>query len=205
MADFAKIALPALLTGGSAIAGGLNSRGGTSVTDQTRTRVLSPVQQLIEGMLGGTLQKRLADPTAGLEPVRTAGRNKINAAYSGAPDALREKFLTGGGTASGRLDRAGRGMEMARVGALSGYESDFAKMILQREDDTLGLSERMLTNPAGERVQGTTTGPSNMLGGSVSGGLETATLLYSLNKLLKAQTPRTGTYNTSYDTGGYGG
>jgi len=159
------------------------------------------VQQLIEGMLGGTLQKRLADPTAGLEPVRTAGRNKINAGFSGAPDALREKYLTGGGTSSGRLDRAGRGMEMARMGALSGYESDFAKMILQREDDTLGLSERFLLSPAGERVQGTTTGPSNVAGGALSGGMETATLLYALNKGLKAR----GNPNSSGNQGFYGG
>lgn len=147
------------------------------------------MQQILESAVGGKLQKRLADPTAGLEPVRTAGRNKINAGFAGAPDALREKFLTGGGTASGRLDRAGRDMEVGRVGALSNFEGDFAKMILQREDDTLGLSERMLANPAGERVSGTTTGPSNVAGGAVSGGLETASLLYSLNKLLKAQTP----------------
>jgi len=133
--------------------------------------------------------QRLLNPAAGTEPIVAAGRNRINASYAGADQALRDRLLAGGVMGqSGRYGTAVRTTELGRLGALGGFEGDIASLILGREDNTANLMTRLLSDVRGTTSSGTTTGPSNILGGSVSGGLETLTTLMTLDQLLKKPT-----------------
>ena len=176
----------AALIGGSALSGilGNRSKKSTQTSSSTRKRILTPVQQNIEGQLGSLLSRRLTDPGAGLEPIRTAARETVNQGYSGAVDTILSKLLSSGQRSSGKAGRAVMETELSRLRDLGGVDSMIAKMMLDREDRTASLAEQLLGINFGEESTGTgsATTPENMLGGGVGAGMETASLLYAMDK-----------------------
>lgn len=91
-----------------------------------------------------------------LAPLRTAGRNQINAAYSGVPQRLADKMLAFGGR-SGKFGRAMREAEMGRLSSLSGFEGDLAGMGLQAQMGGASLAEQLLGMDFGSTMTGKTT------------------------------------------------
>jgi hypothetical protein len=102
-----------------------------------------------------------------LAPLRTAGRNQINAAYSGVPQRLADKLMSFGGARSGKFGRAMREAEMGRLSSLSGLEGDLAGMGLQAQMGGASLAEQLLRMDFGSTSTGeTSTSPWNtILGG----------------------------------------
>jgi hypothetical protein len=179
-------ALPLIAAGVGAVGSGLASRAKTSTAAGTSTVTTPGELQPLQGDILEQLRRRLSDPSAGVAPIRAAGRTRINSAFSGADQALRDKFLTSGG-ASGKYGMGARKTENARAGALSGFEGDLASLILGRDDNTLSLSERLLQQGQGRSTTGTETQPGNVAGatlGSLGSSLGTLATLTTLNKLL---------------------
>jgi hypothetical protein len=168
------------------VGSGLASRAKTSTAAGTQTVTTPGELQPLQGDILSQLRERMADPSAGTAPIRAAGRTRINSAFSGADQALRDKFLTSGG-ASGKYGMGARKTENARAGALAGFEGDIASLIFGRQDNTLSLAERLLQSGQGRSTTGTETQPGNVAGavmGSLGGSLGQLATLTTLNKLL---------------------
>lgn len=143
----------------------------------------------------GNLGQQIGDPAAGTEPLRTAGRERINRDFEGVNQGLADRFLgfQGGGN-SGKFGQASRQAELARGQSLAGFESDFANLILQRQDRGADLATRLLALGRGQEntgvfsQQGSGTNVGAGLGpleGGLGAGLQTATTLLALDQLLR--------------------
>ncbi len=189
-----------LISAGVGAAGsGLASREKTSKQSSTSTVTTPDQYQPLQSGLIEDLMRRLADPSAGTDPVRIAGRNRINANFAGADQAVRDKLLTSGGQ-SGKYGAGIRRTENARAGALSGFEGDIASLILGRQDNTQSLAQRLLQSGQGRTTDGTSTEPGNVAGavfGSLGSSLGTLSTLSTLSKLLSGGG---GGYQTNYET-----
>jgi len=183
-------ALIPLLTAGGAVAGGLLNRKKTSTGTQTRTskRILTPEQQQLLTTLTGSVQQRLANPEAGVAPLRTAARTRINRTARAAGQNLESNLASRGYDRSGAFPSGLATIESGRVGAFGDLEGQLADFTLRREDTSADLASRLLALFSGEESSGASTGtePGNVAGGAVSGGLDTLTTLLTLDRLMKA-------------------
>jgi hypothetical protein len=202
---FLAPALPLIAAGVGAAASGLSSRAKTQNTTANTTVTTPGELQPLQGGILEQLMKRLSDPSAGIQPIRAAGRNRINQGFSGVDQALRDKFLSSGvGGKSGKYGAGARATENARQGAFAGFEGDLAKLQLDREDNTLSLSQRLLGQGQGRSSTGTDTTPGNVAGatlGSLGSSLGTLATLTTLNKLLTGGGGKVGTGGLSPGTG----
>lgn len=164
------------------------TRSGTS----TRTRTLRPEQEESIGWLRDIASKLLTDPSAGLEPLKVGARGAVNRRYAGAPQSLADKMLTHG-QKSGKFGRGMRMMEMGRLGELSALEPEFARMILEQQEQGVGIAERLLSQDFGgtvttsgtDRSYGTETFPGSMLGSGIGHGVEGLMSLLMINRMLQ--------------------
>jgi hypothetical protein len=173
--------LPLLMVGGSAAAGALSNRSKTSTT--TSTPSWTPEQQHMQELLGNVLQYDINDPGKGLEPLKTSAINGVNQTYNGIGDRMDTQLASRGFERSGTAVKTARATEFARAGAIGGVENHFAGMELDQKNRLLQMMQQFGFASPGQNT--TSTQPGNMLGGAVSGGLETASLLFALNKLGK--------------------
>lgn len=134
-----------------------------------------------------------------VSPLRTQARNRVNQTFSGVDSALRDKFLSSGGGASGKFGRAATQTELARRGALVNSDADFDRMILELQDRGAGLSERLLGMNFGEEFSGSSSNatansssssgfgvaPGSALGSALGGGLDAVSTLYLIDRMLK--------------------
>lgn len=174
-----------LLGVGSAVAGGLANRSSRSTFSQATTPTLSPELQGLQTNLTKSLQDRLANPGASLEPLRLNARNAVNRNFAGYDQALRDRLLASGGGRSGKLGAATRAGELARIGGLSDLEGEFARLVAGREDSTAGLAERLLAGARGSSTSGSQTLPGNVAGGALNSGLSTLSFFTALDRLLR--------------------
>ncbi len=125
---------------------GGSSQSSTSQQSQygTRTKTLLPEQSSVLGLLSDTIQGKLTQPQAGLEPLKTQARQQVNDIYSGGWQGLRDKMLGSGGGRSGKFGMAARNMEQARLGQLSALEPQFANLALQQEQLGSSLAAALL-------------------------------------------------------------
>lgn len=138
------------------------------------------------------IQSRLSDPTQGTEGIRLRNRSAINREFQAAPQAIANNLLSFGGR-SGKFGNRIAGLEGARLQEFGRNRETIANLINQRELQNLNLGTSLLqlnrggkTSRTGtESFQGTNVGPGSALAGGLSGGLETGTLLFALNNLLK--------------------
>ncbi len=192
-------AAPIIASGVSALGGALANRKRKTTTSSTPT--LDPAMAGLQGDVLAKLRARLSDPSAGTEPLKTAALTSLNKKYAGASDALSSRLAARGfGPGDGRAGRSQMNLELDRFGEQGALEADFAKMILDRDDSTMGLAERMLS--LGRGTNTTTTGPGNAIAGGIDSGVSTLTTLLSLNKLLKGGGGEGGFggYDWNYDT-----
>ncbi|MFN3326741.1 MAG: hypothetical protein ACK5AZ_24875 [Bryobacteraceae bacterium] len=190
-------ALPALITaGGSVASGALTSRGGK--TTSTTSRALSPEQQHIERLFSGALEHRMTNPHEGIEPIRTSAIERINRRFRGADDVIAGKLASRGYASSGKMGGNMANLELSRLGMLSDLEGQIAQLMLDREDNTMNLAARFL-GPSG--MESVHTGPRNVLGGGIGGGVETLMTLMTLDKIMKGG----GGGPLSVSDGGLGG
>lgn len=189
--------------GGSVLGGILGNRESarTQKTDQTTSnasttrtrRVLRPEQEPMLGALATRASDLLTNPTAVLDPIRSARRNAVNQDYAGIEDTLADRMLSHGGRNSGKFGRAVRETNVARVGALADVDSDMARLVLEQQDRGSSLMERLLgmtfDNEIGTSSTGSMSGtnvlPGSMMAGGVNSGLETLSALQMINKLLQ--------------------
>lgn len=189
----------ALMTGLSAISGGLQNtkaaRTGTSSTAGTNSsstrRVLTPGQTSLNDSLTSTALQRITNPAAVAEPLRAATREKVNTNFAGVPDLLRQKYgATGYG--SGKMGTAQRQSEIARLGQLSGVDSDFNNLILQLQESGISLGDRLLSQNFGTESDnsysqsGTVVNPGSVAAGAFTNGTQTLSALLALSQILSA-------------------
>lgn len=132
------------------------------------------------------IQQRLADPSAGVGAIKSAAVDNVNRRYMGANDKIAEQLAARGYSSSGKVPITATQVETSRLGDLSNLEGQFGQMILNREDNTLSLADRLLQSAYGRTTTG--TDPGNSLGaGLISGGnaLENLTSLMMLDRMLK--------------------
>lgn len=179
------LAIPLIMGGVSAVAGGLANRAKTVKTSSSTKRVLPGEFQGSQDFLQDRLRSNAQNPAAALDPLRLAARNSVNRDYAAAPQALRGKYMTTpGGGSSGKFGRAARMMEMSRMGGLADLEGKFAGMAVDREDRSLQMIQQMLQSVMGEETQGTQQIPGNVMGGALSSGLSAGTSMYAMDKML---------------------
>jgi hypothetical protein len=168
---------------GSSLIGGLLNRPKT--TTQQQRPYYTPEQQQINSLVSSRLQARLADPSAGTEPIKTGALTDINRRYADAGDTLASRMAAKGYGTAGADGRAGRmnlNLELSRFRDQGDLETKMAQYIMQRDDNTLGLAQRF-GQASGSTTTGTQSG--NVLGGAASGGMSTLSTMLMLDKLLK--------------------
>jgi hypothetical protein len=106
----------------------------------------------------------------------------INQNFDTAGDRLSERLVSRGFGKSGQTGRGLREIEVGRQGALASNESRFKAMEMDEINKIIQQAMQFsFANPGNNQ---TATQPGNMLGGGLSGGLETATTLFMLDKIL---------------------
>lgn len=163
--------------------------GSYSNTGGTR-RVLAPEQGDILGQLKRRATGMIADPSAGLAPLRTSAVNSINNAAAAAPGSLAARYLGNGANRSGKYGRAARLSETNRLGQIANVDNQVGQMALQRGDEGSALLERLLginfgsdTTSSGSTAgtsSGSQTGAGSAAGGALGGGLSTLQALMNM-------------------------
>ncbi|MFH1110979.1 MAG: hypothetical protein V1790_17540 [Planctomycetota bacterium] len=127
----------------------------TTTWSSTQTPEWSPgYQSLNERLLAG-IQDRLANPAAGTEPLRIAAIDATNRRFAGLPQKLATNLASRGYGKSGALGGGIKGLELARQGEIGGIESEFAKMLLGREDQNYNLAAALMGLNKGQEGSGT--------------------------------------------------
>lgn len=196
-------AIGGILAGLSGLSGLLNNRPKTTTT-KTETssksantastrRYMTPFQQALMDAMGEHAQNLLQYPGAGLEPLRLAGRNQVNAQYAGVPGKLASDTLAHGGR-SGAYNSGMRSMERSRLGAIAGVDAETRRLMLDRQDAGASLAMQIASMNMGDDAESsasqsgtsTSTGttPGNQLGGAVGAGSETLATLLMLRSLM---------------------
>lgn len=211
MASWLDYLIPGI---GGAISGAIGGGKSKQTVDQTTTssgtqsssgsssvrRFMTDDQQGVMGDTGGYIRNLLTNPSAAVAPARSASLNSVNNNFVGAGQKIRQKFLQGGGNASGKAGRASREVEMGRLGALNDTNLSFDQkaLDLQQLAAQLGLNfsninmgqdastSASTTSNSTSRTQGVTTGqqPGGVLGGAANGGLSTLATLIALNRMM---------------------
>jgi hypothetical protein len=171
---------------GSALAGALGNRKQKQTQTSTATPTFAPEVRPALNTFLTQAQQMVQNPSAGIDPLRVSARERVNANYAGVPEMLSQKYgRNAGWGASGRFGTAAAGAEFQRIGQLSDLEGQFLQAALQQKSEGLGALQSILALGRGSTQTGETVMPGNMLAGGVNSGLQTASMLYSLNKLLK--------------------
>lgn len=163
-------------------------------------RFLTPDQEGVMGDTGGYIRRMIANPNAATAFARTASINGINNQFLNAGQAIRGKFQTSGGNASGKAGRANREVDMTRRGAINDTNLAFDQkgLDLQQIMAQLGLnfsninmgqdgtSSETGTSTTNGTNNGTTktTQPGGMLGQGINGGVSTLGTLLTLQRMM---------------------
>jgi hypothetical protein len=177
------------LTAASALSSALSSRSKkqTSKSKTVTTPTFDPSVAPLLGEAGDIARKQMLNPQMYTDPLRVGARQKINDSYSGVNKSLASKYLGYGGGQSGKFASGVRGADLSRLSALGGLESDFANLNLQQMMQGQGAVERLLQIGRGttSTSEGETTIPGDPVGAGIGSGLQTATMLFGLNSMLK--------------------
>jgi len=167
----------AAITGGASLIGGLLGKKKQTVTS---TPTYTGEQMGLQSQLAATLKDRLANPT-NLDPLRTAAASDVNRQFSGAQAGLERRLAARGFGNSGPLVTNTKSLAIARAGALGDLTSKFAGLQIDQNNKAVDDAQRFAF--AGPSQTQTQSGPG-ALAGAVSGGAETASLLYALNHFM---------------------
>jgi len=168
--------------GASSVASGYLAGRSKKQTTTQKTEY-TPEQLAIQKILGPLVQSRLENPSADLAPARTSATRNINKTYGSINDRMEQALTQRGFGRGGKLALNTRTIEMGRAGDLSDLEAKLA--MYQQDYEQQGFQNAMgfaFGSPSG--ATSTTTGPSTAAASGIGGGVETATLLYALSKML---------------------
>jgi hypothetical protein len=170
----------------------LNNRPTTTTTNQTQSgtsttaRNLSPQQQILMNLMGPTISQMITNPMASLAPLETSARESVNQNYAGAPQAIRDQFMSSGGAASGKSGMATIAEQLGRTKDLSTVASNTESAAANRQLQALSAGENLLNTNLGQTTTGSSTGSGttvqsgNEAGGALSAGLSSLTNLLGL-------------------------
>lgn len=164
----AAVAIPALISGAGALAGGLANRTKKAQTSSAPT--WSPEDEAFRGRVRSRLDQTLSDPGAGLQPLRTAAISGINRRYAEAPGVISQQLARRGYGKSGLAGDMMYRVESDRLRDLTSLEGMWAELLGNREMQGLSLAQQLLGMSAGRT--GTETIPGNVAGGALAGGLQ---------------------------------
>lgn len=167
----------AAITGGSSIIGGLLNKPKKTVAQPLYTQP----QLEAQSQLGTSLSDELAHPTS-LAPEKVAAASNINKDYADAGTRLDSELAGRGFGNSGKLVTNHKTIDVARAGAMGGLESQFAALDLDQKNKTRSAMQQFAFSGPGSTV--TSSPPGGVVGGAVSGGAETASMLYALNHFM---------------------
>lgn len=207
MPSWLSYLLPAAASfAGSAATGGRQRSKTNQRTSQTNRstattgtrRFMNPAQEAVMGQTGEYISNMMRNPGAMVQPARTAAVNSVNNTFANAGGMIRSKFGASGGNASGRGGRAGREVEMARLGGINDTNLQFDQKALDLQQlaaqlglnfSGINLGQDTTINSSSESngtLDSETVGtqPGGMLGQGVGGGLSTLATLVALNRML---------------------
>ena len=177
-----------LISAGSSIAGSvLSGKPKTSTSTNTSTPTLSPELQGLQDKLLGYSGDLMDNPSAGLQPLKTAATDNINRGYGTVIPQLMRRMSTLGYGSSGKTGNLMFQTDIARQGDLSNLESQFAQMILNQQNQGANLGMNLLNSGRGISSTSTLTGPNTMAANgfmSAGNGLENLSTLLILSKIL---------------------
>jgi hypothetical protein len=174
------------LTAGSAVAGGLANRSKKTTSSSTTTPTWTPQQMEIQNLLAGQLKDGLANPTS-LDPLKTAAISSTNKTFDGVSKRMQSTMAGRGFGSSGKVVANQREIETARAGEIGQTESTFAGLEIDQKNRLLQMMQQFGFMSPGQNSTGEQILPGNVAGGALSSGVETATLLYMLDKLGKSK------------------
>ena len=128
----------------------------------------------------------MRDPSAGLQPMKTASQDAINRRYNAMPGQVSRMMATRGYGSSGSMGNTMYQTAMGRSGEMSDLESRISQMILAQKNTGANLSQQLLQMSRGSTSTGTT--PSTALSDgfmSAGNGLNNIATMLTLSKLLK--------------------
>jgi hypothetical protein len=179
-----------LISAGVSAAGGILANRKQKTTTQTAP-TLDPAFAGLQGDLLASIRDRIANPGGGqFATLKNAAITSVNRSTQQAGRTLNSRLAArgfGGAGSDGRTGRAQVDLELDRDRQLGDLEAKFAAMLLDREDSSLGLAERLLSFGRGQST--TTTQPGNALAGGLDSGISTLTTLLSLDKLMRPAAP----------------
>lgn len=160
------------MMGAGALAGAFSNKSKKSEFSQTTTPTLDPMFQPLQTAAMDQILKRLRQPGAGLQPMKTAAIDGVNKTYSAVPQRLTEQFASRGFNNSGLLGKSMAGAEYSRAGDIAGLEPQFAQMELDQESQAMAQLQQILAMFRGSTTKGTGTQPGNMMGGAFAGAAD---------------------------------
>ena len=175
---------PLAIAGISAAAGALSGRKQTQTQKSRTKKVLTPGQQQAEGLLTQQMLQKVNNPTEGLEPFRTAGYAGVNRNFAGAMPRLEQTLSSRGFARGGQMSGGARQIELGRINALSGVDSEMATRAIGERDKGLSIATDLLSQVNEQETEGNMTTPGNMLSGAVNNGVSTFSMLQTLSRMM---------------------
>lgn len=166
--------------------------GSTKTTNSSTTPTLTGSgQQLYDQLLNfGT--GVLNNPSAGLQPIKTAAEENINSAYGNIPQIISKQMASRGYGSSGSFGNTMYQTQLGRLGSLSSLNGQMAQLASSRQFSAAGLMDQMLgqTGVGQSSTSKTTTmdpmqafsalGTMLMMGDGFSGGAPSTSDLAAL-------------------------
>jgi len=146
-------------------------------------------------------ESSIANPTASMGGIRTAGLDNINKTYDTLPQSVATQMARRGYGSSGNMGNSMYKVAMSRAGDVSNLEGKIAAMGVDRQNAGASLGTQLLGLNRGTTSTGTT--PDTSAGNafmSAGNGLSNMSTLMMFNNLLKP-----GSGGGGGDYGGSGG
>jgi hypothetical protein len=172
------LAVMGAMAAASAVAGALNNRKKKVTSSSTPT--WGPEYKGLQDQLMGYSQNLMSDPGKGLEPIRTAGADRINRRYQSMPGKISQNMASRGYGSSGEMGNTMYQTEFARSGEMSDLEELMSKLMLDQQNKGATIGQNLLQ--MGRGVEGENITPGNVAGGALNGGLQTMSTMMALNK-----------------------
>lgn len=155
------------------------STGSTAgTTSGTTSKNLTPYQSMLQSPLFTMVQNMISNPSQTVAPLIQQAKNSITSAYSGAANALRQKFMgTTGGGASGKYGTGVLQSQLAQQGDLANADVAGAAQAEGVQQNALNLGSNLLAQNFGQTATGTTSGTTSGSQSGTSTGSTTGTNL----------------------------
>jgi hypothetical protein len=181
----AAVLISSLVGAGTSVAGAALSSKKKQQTSTT-TPTLSPELQALQQQLMSYSGDLMSNPSKGLQPMKTAGADKINRRYAAMPGKISQNMASRGYGSSGDFGNTMFQTEFARSGEMSDLESLFSQMTLDRQDRGAQIGQNLLAQGSGSTTTGTIPGDSaGSALQSAGNGLGNLSTLMMLSKILK--------------------